>query len=158
MTQTAGQVLEHDHHRIDERFVEFARSLDDGVPDVRAFEEGATALRHHIYVEEELHFPVLREAGLLAPVLVMLREHGAIWDLLDTIAEALGGGEVDAVRNSWPPLEQALSQHNMKEERILYPAGDQALPRDAAESVIGVLNSGSTPAGWVCEMAGKQQG
>ena len=155
MGDTAGQVLEHDHHRIDERFDVFAASLSGGTPDAAAFTGGATALRHHIHVEETLHFPVLREAGLLAPVLVMLREHGEIWDLLDTIDEALVRADLTTVRATWPRLAHLLEQHNAKEERILYPAGDQTLSEETAHAVTTALASGSTPPGWTCEMAGR---
>lgn len=158
MTETAGQVLEHDHHRIDERFADFARSLAGAVPDTAAFTEAADALRHHIYVEEEHHFPVLRAAGMMAPVLVMLREHGEMWDLLDTIADALAAGDTDTARASWPTLAETIEQHNAKEERILYPAGDNALADDVAAEVISTLTTGTAPDGWVCEMAGRGHG
>jgi regulator of cell morphogenesis and NO signaling len=151
----AGQALEHDHHRIDGQFTAFTRALADDVLDTDAFTRAAEALRHHIYVEEELHFPVLREAGLLAPVLVMLREHGVVWDLLDDIVAALAEGDIAAVRTVWPQLVQALERHNAKEERILYPAGDQTLPVEVGAAVVTALATGTTPPGWVCEMGSR---
>ncbi len=157
MAETAGRVLEHDHHRIDDRFAAFAASLPEGWIDAAAFHEAADALRHHIYVEEELHFPALRAAGLLAPVLVMLREHGEIWDLLDLISTALADGDDATARASWPPLAHLLEQHNAKEERILYPAGDQMLPAEVADEVIATLTFGVTTPGWTCQLAGREQ-
>lgn len=151
--RTVGQQLEHDHHRIDEGFATFARSLSAVVIDRAAFDDAANALRHHIYVEESLHFPVMRASGLLGPVLVMLREHGEIWDLLDDIAAAIDHDDDPTVGNLWPELVAVLSQHNMKEERILYPAGDEKLSVADADLIVTTLTTGSTPPGWICEMA-----
>ena len=54
---SVGEVLERDHHRIDGYFEVVAKSLrEDGPIDTAAFATGAAGLRHHIYVEEVLHF------------------------------------------------------------------------------------------------------
>ena len=58
----------------------------DTAPVVRAME----SLRRHIFLEEQLLFPPLREAGMIAPVLVMLREHGEIWQSLDAARHRAG--------------------------------------------------------------------
>lgn len=158
MDDSLGQQLEHDHHRIDEGLAQFARSLSGPTVDRAAFDAASQALRHHIYVEEELHFPILRAAGLLAPVLVMLREHGEIWDLLDTIAAALDHEDTPTARTSWSELDTVLTAHNAKEERILYPAGDQKISSDDAELIATTLAAGDTPSGWACEMAGRGAG
>lgn len=155
MAESLGDTLEHDHHDIDEKLEAFAASLRTDAIDRAAFAEGATDLRHHIYVEEEFHFPPLREAGLMAPVLVMLREHGELWDLLDAIEAALERDDLAAVQAAWPQLTQVLAAHNMKEERILYPAGDKTLPPEVIERVRTELAEGATPEGWSCEMAGR---
>src|SRR5690606_6189552 len=100
--------------------------------------------------------PALRASGLMAPILVMLREHGQIWDLLDALESGLAeGAPTGVVAETWAELEQVLAEHNLKEERILYPAGDQVLPAEVAEEVLTGLASGITPQGWVCEMAGR---
>jgi iron-sulfur cluster repair protein YtfE (RIC family) len=155
MDGTVGQQLEHDHHRIDEGFARFSQSLAGSAIDRASYDDAARALRHHIFVEEVLHFPVLRAAGLLAPVLVMLREHGEIWDLLDALTAALDGDDDAAARKFWPQLATVLEQHNLKEERILYPAGDQKLSPGDAELIVSTLAAGETPTGWRCEMAGQ---
>lgn len=153
---SVGAALEQDHRRIDEQFEAFARSLTEGTVDAAAFTAGSAALRHHIYVEEEHHFPALRAAGLLGPILVMLREHGQIWDLLDAVESGLReGAPAGELADTWHRLEQVLAEHNLKEERILYPAGDQELSDEAAEKVLVTLSSAVTPTGWVCEMAGR---
>lgn len=150
---TTGQRLEYDHHVIDEGFRRFAESLAGVVIDRASFEEAAEGLRHHIYVEEVLHFPVLRAAGMLAPILVMLREHGEIWDLLDGTTAALDRDDRAAVLELWPTFTSVLEQHNVKEERIIYPAGDTTLTAEEADRITAALDSGDRPAGWRCEMS-----
>ncbi len=157
MYVTVGQQLEHNHHRIDEGFARFARSLGDTSIDGAAFRTAADAMRHHIHVEESLHFPVLRAAGLLAPVLVMLSEHGEIWDLLDAVAVAVDEGDAAVASAHWLQLADLLQQHNMKEERILYPAGDQQLSAADADLISTTLAAGQTPPGWTCELAGRKR-
>src|SRR5690606_14935451 len=94
-----------------------------------------------------------RAAGLLGPVLVMLREHGEIWDLLDATEGALLVDDVPRARGSWEQLADVLEQHNLKEERILYPAGDERIAPADAELILATLASGEMPADWRCEMA-----
>lgn len=60
MTETVGQVHQQDHHRIDDRFADFARSLA-AVPDTAAFAEAAPAVHHYIFVDEQHHLPSLRD-------------------------------------------------------------------------------------------------
>lgn len=152
---TVGELLERDHHRIDEGFARFAESLSEPTVDRAAFDDAAHALRHHIFVEEVHHFPVVRAAGLMGPVLVMLREHGEIWDLLDAIALALDSSDITVATSLWPQLREVVDQHNMKEERIVYPAGDKQLSPDDASTTAAALTTGETPLDWTCEMAGR---
>lgn len=153
---TAGSALEDDHHRIDEYLTTFGRGLATGTVDEAAFTAASAGLRHHIYVEEELQFPALRQAGLLGPVMVMLREHGQIWDTLDAMEthlrnQAGSAGLLEMLQR----LERLLVEHNAKEEQIIYPAGDQLLTADVAEHVLATLASGGTPPGWISEMSGR---
>lgn len=86
-----------------------------------------TALRRHIYLEEQFLFPPIRAEGLTMPILVMLREHGTLWQQME------------------------LDQHNSKEEPIVYPHAETALAPKAAADLETFLRSGSMPEGWVCE-------
>lgn len=152
-----GDVLERDHHRIDEHFARFAASLTDGPLDTDALAAGSAGLRHHIYVEEEHHFPPLQRAGLIGPIMVMLREHGELWDLLAALESRVAdrAGDLTAITATWQDLEHRLEDHNRKEEQIVYPAGDQALDAEVTADVLDELRNQDTPPGWVCRMAGR---
>lgn len=137
--------LEQEHHQIDDGIEAF---LDTG--DRAHLREATDALRRHIYLEEVLVFPPLREAGLMAPVFVMLREHGEMWRVLDRMDATDSADELRSASGELVPMLQA---HNGKEEPILYPQVDAVLDDELAATLREFLAFGSMPDGWVCERA-----
>jgi regulator of cell morphogenesis and NO signaling len=120
------------------------------------------ALRRHIYLEEEFLFPPLRAAGMMAPVFVMLREHGELWQTLDLLEAELGGGserggDREAVLTRCAELTAQLAAHNAKEEPILYAQADAVLTDAAAAELTSFLDRSGLPDQWVCERARRPQ-
>ena len=146
-SETLAAVLEREHRAIDEGIEAFTAS---GGQDTGPLKRSLDALRRHIYLEEEFLSPPLREGGLMAPIFVMLREHGDLWRAMDRL-EAEPGGEAgqDAARE----LLALLEQHNSKEEPIIYPQADAVLTPYAAERLHTFIAAGHTPDGWVCQGA-----
>lgn len=143
-----GEVLAHDHQAIDGDFEKFREGLDHGEWLDESFRRAAEALRHHIYVEEESLFPILRVGGLVAPVFVMLREHAEIWQALDAI-EAEAGRDTGRTLYAMASLVSVLEPHNSKEEQILYPASGQVLNTDDTEAIRRVFEESKRPEGWL---------
>ena len=149
-TETLAAALEREHHDIDDGIASFLAggqddSLDRAVP----------ALRRHIYLEEEFLFPPLRDAGMFAPIFVMVREHGEIWDTLDGIeAELSAGAARRSVAEICRTLLEQLERHNSKEEPILYPQADSVLTAAATASLKAFIAAGRLPEGWTCAQAG----
>ena len=141
--ESLSSALEREHHEIDAGIESYASSLDPA--DLR---DALTALRRHIYLEEEYLFPPLRDGGLLAPIFVMLREHGELWDAMARIDALLADGQ-DA-RNACTDLLERLAAHNAKEEPIVYPEVDKISQADA---VLDLLGTAVMPADWVCQHA-----
>jgi hemerythrin-like domain-containing protein len=143
------EALEREHREIDAGIEAYSRTAD-----VDALQRAMSALRRHIYLEEEFLFPPLREAGMFGPVMVMLREHGELWNGLDAVTRMLGEGEGgDAITSACQTLLTQLATHNAKEEPIIYPQADRVLaPEDAAE-LQEFIRSGEFPTGWICERA-----
>ena len=113
------------------------------------------ALRRHIFLEEEFLFPPLREAGMVAPIFVMLREHGEIWNTMAALdAELAQDPGSAATAEVCRRLLEQLERHNAKEEPILYPHADTMLPDGARARLRTFLNAGRMPEGWVCARAG----
>ena len=154
---TLAAALEREHREIDQGIDAFTAGLaddGDGDGDPAALTRAMDALRRHIYLEEEFLFPPLREAGLMAPVFVMLREHGQMWNTLDTLdAELARDGAGSAVLDTCRELEAQLQAHNSKEEPILYPQAETVLTASAAAQLRTFLDSGTMPEAWVCQTA-----
>ncbi len=154
MDETLTAVLEREHQEIDAGLESFVEGLDAGELRHEELERAADALRRHIYLEEELLFPPLRAAGMLAPVLVMLREHGDIWRALDALQLEVGPGTAaPTAGDRCRALLAQLASHNAKEEPIIYPQGDAVLDDAAKRDLHEFLDSGRMPPGWVCAQA-----
>lgn len=133
----------------------------DSPEEAMDVDQTLTALRRHIYLEEEFLFPPLRAAGMIPPVLVMLREHGEIWRTLEAIAagldpEADGDATRAGVTGQCRELLAQLATHNAKEEPIIYPQGDNVLTHEAKDDLRAFIESGQMPEGWVCAQAAQR--
>ncbi|MDN5896771.1 Hemerythrin HHE cation binding domain-containing protein [Brevibacterium sp. Mu109] len=149
--------LTREHRDIDAGIEAFVADLDRGVVNLEPILTAFEALRRHIYLEEEFLFPPIRQAGLVMPVLVMVREHGTLWQLMDALTELMDDndpGDVDDVlASTCRELLGQLEQHNSKEEPIVYPHAETDLAEEAAAELADFLQTGSMPDGWVCEAA-----
>ena len=147
---TLAAALEREHREIDRGIAVFLAGPAETEPLTRALE----ALRRHIFLQEEFLFGPLREAGMLAPVFVMLREHGEIWDTIDTLEAQLEADPAGAaVSEICEQLLAQLERHNAKEEPILYPQADDVLSNAASASFEAFLTAGAMPVGWICAQA-----
>jgi iron-sulfur cluster repair protein YtfE (RIC family) len=110
-----------------ERVVE-AAMLDDWTRAATAFRTFERGLRAHIRAEEDLLFPAFEAAvgGATAPVQVMKAEHRRIEGLLGEIGHNLE--EEAPIEELVDALRTVVGTHNQKEEQVLYPACDQAVP------------------------------
>lgn len=151
-TETLRAVLEREHQEIDAGVEPVTGQGTVDADQRQALLRAMVALRRHIYAEEELLFPPLREAGLVGPILVMLREHAQMWQSLEALDRLLDSGSVgdDALPVLSRQLFAQLQAHNPKEETILYPQAD-ALPTGVVSGVRDFLDSGQLPEGWMCQ-------
>lgn len=93
----------------------------------------------------------------MAPIFVILREHGEIWDTMVKIDTQLandphGGSTGELCRE----LLARLERHNTKEEADVYPQADWVPSTDAGAGLRSFLDAGRMPDGWVCEQARTQ--
>ena len=154
MQETLTAALEREHREIDAALGAFADGLESGEVRGADLDRAADALRRHIYLEEAFLFPALRAAGMVPPVLVMLREHGEIWRTLGAVELELGPGTAaGAAQDRCRGLLAQLASHNAKEEPIIYPQGDAVLSDPAKAELHDFIDSGRMPLGWVCAQA-----
>lgn len=131
-SDSVTQLLSLDHRRLDSILADVKRSLAAG--DLHRasarFSEFRDGLEHHIDAEEQVLFPAfeaLTGAAGGGPTHVMRLEHAEIRRLLAEVATNFArGGDADHT-TSLAALTARIYAHNGKEERILYPATDQAV-------------------------------
>ncbi|MGV0834775.1 hemerythrin domain-containing protein [Mycolicibacterium thermoresistibile] len=153
MAETLSTLLEREHRQIDAGIEEFIHGPPHAESSAHDAMRALDTLRRHIYLEEEFLFPPLRDSGFIPPVLVMLREHGEIWRLMDAVQALLCAGDRDGARNRCIELLAHLATHNGKEEPIIYPRGDAVLPPETNTELRRFIDSGVLPPGWVCAHA-----
>lgn len=153
MDNALGAALEHEHHDIDAG-IEAYKGSAETADRVESLTRAVAALRRHIYLEETFLFPPLRPL-LAVPTIVMLREHGELWRLLDGLEVQLHLGQNDeSVLETCDELLALLNKHNSKEEPIFYTQADSGLTPPARDELTAFLESGRMPAGWACQKAG----
>ncbi|GBE64350.1 hemerythrin [Mycobacterium sp. MFM001] len=146
--------LEREHRDIDGGIAAFIASLDDGDVQRQPLIDALAALRRHIYLEEVFLFPPIREAGMVMPIFVMMREHGELWRTMDALTGLLAdGNDSKQLRTVSRELMGRLDQHNSKEEPIIYPHADTGLPEATSAELAQFIQTGQMPHGWVCQQA-----
>ena len=84
----------------------------------------------------------------------MLREHGQLWQLLDSLERESGADDSSCTGLTLSrQLTVLLVHHNLKEEKILYPRADLLLTEPAAARLREFIASGQLPQGWTCAKA-----
>ena len=131
MTTTLTGIMSDHHAWCDARVVAVAADIGRS-----AWTEARThaamvrhALEWHIDAEETTLFPAFEAAtgNTHGPTEVMRREHQRIRAFFDACDEAIDKRLAPAAADAIAQLQTLLSQHNIKEERILYPWCEQAL-------------------------------
>ena len=130
--------FEEDHDRLDGLFKlfqslkrsEFGRAKE-------AFKEFKFGLQRHIVWEEDLLFPLWEEKTGMSeggPTSVMRREHRQIGECLEAIHQKVADQNPESDQEE-QALLVLLGSHNMKEERVLYPAIDNVTSDQEREAV-----------------------
>lgn len=136
--KTISTFYEQDHDRLDELFKTFQKfKRSDFAKAKEAFKEFKFGLQRHIVWEEDLLFPLWEEkTGMCdgGPTFVMRNEHRQIAQLLEAIHDKVADQNPECDQEE-QALLNLLGSHNMKEERVLYPAIDQVTNEEERESV-----------------------
>jgi hemerythrin-like domain-containing protein len=124
------------HHRLcDDAWAEAERCALDGdweraAVGLRGF---LSAMATHLGTEERLLFPAFEQSTGLrgGPTQVMRLEHDQLRSLFERLQAAAQRRDADAFAGAGETMLILMQQHNLKEERMLYPMCDQALGADA---------------------------
>lgn len=127
-----SEFLTADHRRGDELFAAAAQAAERGdwAGCRQGFDAFRQVLKHHMNIEEQVLFPAFEEATRISagPTRVMRHEHQEMRALLDRIAAAATARDAPGFRRAAEPFTALMNQHSAKEENVLYPMCDQALP------------------------------
>lgn len=146
--------LEREHQDVDAGIEAFLHKLDAGSVAGDVLGATLTALRRHIYLEEELLFPPLRQGALMMSIFGMIRGHGEIWRTMDELDDLVAtGADHDRLREACQKLLTLLAAHNKVEEPVIYPAADTGLDPQQSAELTEFIQAGQLPGGWVCEKA-----
>lgn len=141
--RSVTEYLSRDHDQMDEIRRDVERMVEDGELERadQTFEELRRRLERHIRLEEDVLFPLFENASniRLGPTTVMRREHLEIHRLLDRLSYALDLGDVKAFRRAHEALADMLSNHDAKEEHVLYPAIDRLLEAGERDKLLEQL-------------------
>lgn len=128
--QSISTFMEDDHDRLDGILKDFmAGKGKDAVKAKTLFSAFDRGLCRHIRWEEEVLFPPFEErTGMrdTGPTAVMRHEHVLIKGYLERIRKKIASGDL-AVDGVVQEMVGVLSEHNMKEEHVLYPWFDDNL-------------------------------
>ena len=129
-TQSVQTSFGADHDRLDELFTSFQKTKrEDFVRAREFFKEFKFGLQRHIVWEECILFPLFEnKTGMLrtGPTEVMRIEHRQIGVILEAIHQKVHKQDLDSDAEE-RRLVELLHSHNMKEEKVLYPALDELL-------------------------------
>lgn len=126
---TASDFLTNDHRECDALWAKVEAAADGG--DLAATRAAFTAfersMQRHFDFEEKTLFPAIEQATGMSgfgPTAVMRNEHEQMRRILATMVTALEGGDTGSLLDHGDTLLMVIQQHNVKEERILYPIAD----------------------------------
>ncbi|MBI5049064.1 MAG: DUF2249 domain-containing protein [Deltaproteobacteria bacterium] len=130
--RTVTEFLQTDHKRLDTIFNRFTKAVKEKNWDEasHSFREFRIGLKRHIKAEEDILFPLFEQKTGMhegGPTAVMRMEHQDIQELLDKILQATDAKDDIQAPSASNRIVNILTDHNMKEEHILYPESDEFL-------------------------------
>lgn len=138
--RNVSEFLGADHQRIDALFDAAERLVGQGdfASALERFREFRVGLERHMDVEEKILFPEFERLTAVppGPTAVMRSEHLQLRELLGEIEEALRGEFTSEFIGAAGELREVLGDHNMKEERVLYPMTDRSLGAEGSDELV----------------------
>ena len=139
ITMPISEFLTADHRRCEALFEDAARAQGSGDWEGCRERLGAfrAALHAHLAAEEQVLFPAFdATTGITAgPTEVMRCEHEQMLERLGELDAALAARDAVRFAERAASLAGLMAAHGAKEENILYPACEEALPALTPESL-----------------------
>ena len=120
-----------DHRECDALWSAFEAVVDrgDDAAANTAWVAFRAAMLRHFAFEEDVLFPAFEAATGMTqgPTAVMRMEHTQMRGLMEEMQRAAASGDFEAVADHGDTLLMLTQQHNVKEERMLYPMTDRVM-------------------------------
>ncbi len=140
--EAISDIMTHHHRTCDELFSNMENAVSSGEWDSAesAWKKFQGNILNHFASEEETLFPAFEDVtgNSQGPTMVMKMEHEQMRSLLDGLKQAMANRDTEQVLGIADTLMMMIQQHNMKEEQILYPMIDNALPQP--ETIMEKMN------------------
>ena len=145
------RALEEDRPLIEQGISDFLIQRGGLVAASDALRASMAALRRHIYLEQELLFPLLEDRGMHGPIFAMSVEHADLWRTLDRMEEQLDdAGPWPAKQQTCQILLAEFERHTSKEDPIVFGHTEDVLASEEQEALRDFIQSAMLPPGWVC--------
>ena len=141
-SDSISDFFQQDHREIDPLL--FGLDFRDPLKTLPRFEDFDRRLERHIRWEEELLFPAAGAANRAleqGPLIVMREDHVRIRAAKADALAALRRGDGTGAKTHSDRMVAILCGHNLKEERILYPACDQLLSSRERQVILEEVRS-----------------
>ena len=139
------EFMSRDHDRLDQIFEKFRRlKYNSIIKSIPIFHDFKIGLQRHIVWEEDILFPVFEDKTEMhkeGPTFVMRSEHREIKNFLERIHSKLVKEDINDLSELEKALFKVLSDHNQKEENILYPWIDSSTTVAEREKLFARMKS-----------------
>ncbi len=123
--------MTEEHRHCDDLFAEAENAVadNDWTTATSEWEKFCQELEKHLQREELFLFPAFeaQTGHTQGPTSVMREEHIQMRALIHRLTTAVANQNQDEFLGGTDTLQVLISQHNMKEEQMLYPMSDQEL-------------------------------
>ncbi|MEL9970169.1 MAG: hemerythrin domain-containing protein [Metallosphaera sp.] len=121
MSNSISLYMTNDHVKGDEELETSLVEMRQGDLETASknFESARKRIKLHIYIEEEILFPELKDADLSGWISELMMQHVAIWNLLDQIHVGMLERDKE-IETKLVLLIQLLKAHNSIEEHSIY--------------------------------------
>lgn len=132
-----------DHKYLDELFINFRKYKHQDFSKAKEFfKDFKMRLQRHIVWEEQILFPAFEKKTGMAqsgPTQVMRIEHKQIGECLELLHKKVRTQDTNSDKEE-EMLLSVLSNHNLKEENILYPTIDSMITDEERAEIFNQMN------------------
>ncbi|MCL4399071.1 hemerythrin domain-containing protein [Candidatus Parvarchaeota archaeon] len=150
-----NDILQDDHARIAISLNNFWDGLKTGRVDTAGFLTAEKELKNHIFWEEEVLFPAVRNGETEGLIKRLEGDHGGIWNLLTAISSLIKDNRLEECYKRTTALINVLLLHDKTEEETIYLTFESLPDKKKRQLILSELDKVSVPESWTCKILRK---